>query len=400
MPQLSDCLNRFAPSRIGAVFDLATRLSADGRTIYDLSSGEPDFATDDVANAAAHEAIDAGDTKYTETDGSADMKEAVRNRFIRDGHPRYDDTQIAVGNGAKPLLAHIFMALLNPGDDVIIPTPCWASHPGMVQVLGAHAVFVAGDVGNNYKLTPALLRRSLTSSTRAIILCSPGNPTGAVYDRDELRALADVLVEFSEVWIVADEIYSEILFDNRSHHSMAVVAPELTGRTVTVNGVSKSFAMTGWRIGYAAGPANVIAGLRQLMSQVAGSPCSISQAAAIAALNGPDHQLIERRRIYQSRRDTVVQSLGSVSGLKPSTPEGAFYLFVDCANLLGKSTPNGKRIESSSELTEYFLEHSGVAVVPGEAFETPGTFRLSFATSTDVLENACAGIAAACGDLN
>jgi len=399
LPQLSNCLDYFAPSKIGEVFNLATRLKAEGKTIYDLSSGEPDFATDAEACAAAHTAIDAGHTKYTEVDGEAAMKGAIRRKFLRDGHPKYPDNQIIVGNGAKPLLSNIFMALLNPGDEVVIPTPCWTSHPGMVQVLGAHVVAVPCTPGNDYKPRPDDLRAAITDKTRLLILCSPSNPTGAVLSATDMRAIAGVMAGYSDVWIVSDEIYSDITFDSRPHASMAVVAPELADRIITVNGVSKGYAMTGWRIGYAAGPAAIMTATRKLMSQIAGSPSSICQAAATAALDGPQDPIRQRGKEYQARRDMVCGHLSQVPELLVSKPGGAFYIFVDCAGALGKTTPGGQTINSSGDLTRYFLEHAGVAVVPGEAFETANSFRLSFATSPDVLEGACQGIIQSCKDL-
>ena len=399
MPPLSNCLTLFAPSRIGQVFNLAAKLKSEGRTIYDLSSGEPDFDTDPAPNAAAHAAIDEGYTKYTEVDGSPDMKAAIRRKFVSDGHGEYPNVQLAVGNGAKPLIANILQALLNPGDDVLIPGPCWTSHPGMVQVLGAKAVIVPCTADNDYKPLPDDLRAAITPATRAIILCSPSNPTGAVLSDQEMRAIMDVLADYPDIWNVSDEIYSDITFDGCSPASAAVVAPELIDRIITVNGVSKGYAMTGWRIGYAAGPEDAMVGLRKLMSQVAGSPSSISQAAAIAALDGPQESVALRRDEYQSRRDSVLRALGQIEELRVSKPQGAFYVFVDCAGATGKKTPDGKTIESSADLTTYFLEHAGVAVVPGEAFESEKSFRLSFATSVDVLEGACDGITKSCRDL-
>lgn len=400
MPKLSQCLDRFAPSRIGQVFELATRLKNEGRTIHDLSIGEPDFDTVPAAIEAGHWAIDTGDTKYTETLGSAPMKAAVRRKFLSDGHPEYADGQLAIGNGAKPLLAHIFMTLLDAGDEVIIPTPCWSSHPGMVQVLGATAVFVPCTAETRYKLSANALSAAITPKTRVLILCSPGNPTGGLYSADDLRALAAVLAAHPEIWVVADEIYSEITFDDLPHTSLAVAAPELAHRIVTVNGVSKSYAMTGWRIGYAAGPEEMMAGLAKLSSQVGGSPSSIGQTASIAALDGPQDALAERRAIYQSRRDAVLRHLAQVPELQPVSPQGAFYLYIDCTGALGRTTPDGTKIATSADLAAYFLNSAGVAVVPAEAFESEGAFRISFASSMDVLDSACEGIKQACRDLS
>ena len=400
MLQLSNCLDYFAASKIGEVFNLAARLKTEGKTVYDLSSGEPDFDTDPEVCAAAHTAIDDGETKYTEVDGSAAMKDAIRLKFQRDGHPEYTDKQIVVGNGAKPLLSNIFMALLNPGDDVIIPTPCWTSHPGMVQVLGATVIPVACTPDADYRPRPADLQAAITDKTRLLILCSPSNPTGAVLDEADLRAIADVMADHPDVWIVSDEIYSDITFDSRTHTSLAVIAPQLADRIITINGVSKGYAMTGWRIGYAVGPDTAMAGTRKLMSQIAGSPSSMGQAAAIAAIGGSQDSIAHRCSEYQTRRDMVCSHLSQIPELVLSRPAGAFYIFVDCSGAIGKSTPTGDGISSSADLTRYFLEHAGVAVVPGEAFESPNSFRLSFATSPDVLEGACQGIGRTCKDLS
>lgn len=399
MPQLSRCLNNFAPSKIGEVFDLAARLKAEGRAVYDLSSGEPDFDTDPAACRAAHAAIDDGQTRYTRVDGSDAMKAAIRRKFLRDGHTGYTDARIVVGNGAKPLLSNIFTALLDPGDEAIIPVPCWTSHQGMVQVLGATVVPVPCAAVNGYKPSVDDLRAAITEKTRLLILCSPGNPTGAVLNRSDLRAIADVLSEHSNIWIVSDEIYSDIIFDDCDHVSMAVAAPDLTDRIITVNGVSKGYAMTGWRIGYAAGPLEAMKATRKIMSQIAGPPSSICQAAAIAALEGPREPVTRRCAEYQARRDVVCAHLSHVPELVVSQPAGAFYVFVDCSDAMGKTTPGGQTIKTGTELTRYFLEHAGVAAVPGEAFESPGSFRLSFAAAPDVLEKACQGIIRCCRDL-
>ena len=399
MPKLSKCLDNFAPSQISEIYNLAIRLKAEGRTIYNLSSGEPDFDTDPVACAAAHAAIDGGNTKYTEIDGSPALKAAIRRKLVRDGHPAYADAQILVGNGAKPLLHNIFMTLLDPGDEVVLPTPCWTSHMGMLQVLGAQVKTVECTLDNDFKPRPEDLRAAITEKTRLLILCSPSNPTGALLNESDLRAIANIMTEHPDVWIVSDEIYSDIIFDSQRHASFAVVAPQLAERIITVNGMSKGYAMTGWRIGYAAGPTQAVAGTRNLMSQITGSPSSIGQAAAIAALDGPQEPILRRSAEYQSRRDMVCEYLSRVPELVMSKPAGAFYVFVDSTGAVGKKTPAGDTISSSADLTRYFLERAGVAVVHGEAFDSPNSFRLSFATSPDILEGACQGIIQSCKDL-
>ncbi len=400
MPALSRCLDRFSPSKIVEMWDMAQQLKREGHRIYDLSSGEPDFATDPAACTAGHAAIDSGDTKYTAVDGTLAMKAAIRGKFLKEGHIEYPDSCLAAGNGAKPLLANIIMTLVNPGDEVIIPGPCWSSHPGMVQSIGGEATIAECSIENGYKLTASALNAAITKSTRALLMCTPVNPTGAVYNQKELASLAEVLRAHPDIWIVMDEIYSEITFDDVKHVSMATVAPDLIDRIITINGVSKSYAMTGWRIGYAAGSQLVMEGLRKLMSQVTGSPSSISQAAAIAALDGPRELIAERRQIYQSRRDKVMERLNAIPQLKVLKPDGAFYLYVDCSGALGQTTQEGQVIESSVDLGMYFLKKFNVAIVPAEAFEARAGFRLSIASSKEELDGACAGIADACHALS
>lgn len=399
MPKLSQCLDNFAPSKISEVYNLAIQLKSKGRTIYDLSSGEPDFDTDLVACAAAHAAIDGGNTKYTEVDGSPAMKAAIRRKLLRDGHPAYPDAQIIVGNGAKPLLHNILITLLNPGDEVVLATPCWTSHIGMLQVLGARVKTIECTLDNDFKLRSEDLPAAITDKTRLLILCSPGNPTGALLNESDLRSIANIMTEHPDVWIVCDEIYSDIIFDSHRHASFAFVAPELADQIITVNGMSKGYAMTGWRIGYAAGPIQAMTGISNLMSQISGSPSSIGQAAAIAALDGSQEPILRRNVEYQSRRNMVCDYLSQVPELLISKPAGAFYIFVDSAGTVGRKTPAGDTISSSADLTRYFLEQAGVAVVPGEAFESPNSFRLSFATSSHILEAACQGIIQSCKDL-
>lgn len=400
MPELSQRLKRFSPSLIGEMWSLANQMKQDGLAVYDLTSGEPDFDSDPVACAAGHRAIDEGDTKYTENDGTTALKAAIRRKFVEDSHPEYVDACLAVGSGAKTLLANILMTILNADDEVIVPAPCWASYPGMVEALEAKAVVITSASERNYKLSADALRAAISTKTRALILCTPNNPTGTVYHKNELLELAKVLRHHPEIWIVVDEIYSEIIFDDTQHHSLAVLAPDLAERIVTINGLSKSHAMTGWRIGYAAGPEALMNGLRQLISQIAGSPSSISQAAAIAALDGPQDLVEERRLAYQSRRDYVMGRLREVPDLQTTKPEGAFYLYVDCQAALGKRTADGELISSSADLTLYFLKAFSVAVVPAEAFQDRAAFRLSFASSLDNLEKACDGIENACRGLS
>lgn len=398
-PPLNARLRHFATSPTVAVAALAERLAAEGRTVYDLSTGEPDFATEAFVCEAGKRAIDDGETKYTASDGSADLKRAVATKLARDGHPHYPPEQIAVGSGAKPLLANILMALLNPGDEVLIPTPCWPSHPGMALALGAEPVFVPASQDDDYCISPAQLRAALTPRTRVLLFCNPCNPTGALYSAEQQRALAEVLAAYPNVWVVTDEIYADIVFDGRTHTPFVVAAPELATRTTTLQGLSKGYAMTGWRIGFAAGPAPVMRATRQIMSQLAGSPGGMNQRAAIAALEGDQSGIATRNTRYQARREQVIARLAGVSMLRTFSPKGAFYVFVDCSAALGRTTPAGQRLETSSDFTTYLLERGGVAVVPGDAFEAPGTFRLSIANSDEVLSAACDAIAEACGAL-
>jgi aspartate aminotransferase len=399
MPHLSKSLSRFQPSPISEVFALALKLQAEGRDLVNLSIGEPDFDTHESVCREAHAAIDRGETRYTAVDGTSELKDAIRAKFERDNDLEFTREEIVVDSGAKPLLGHIMLTLLDAGDEVVIPTPCWTSHPGMVRVCGAEPVLIECKEEDWFKLQPEQLANSLSSKTKALILCSPGNPTGAVYDIDQLRALADVLRAHEDIWIISDDIYEKLVFDGRAFATMAQAAPDLRERVITVNGVSKGYSMTGWRIGYAAGPREVMAGMRKVMSQFTGSPSSISQAAAVAALNGPQDYVADRRNTFQQRRDLVVRALNQTPGLRVSPCEGAFYLFISCAGLIGKSAPAGGEIASSTDLARYLLETEAVALVPGAAFECDPYLRLSFAASTEELEEACRRIRRACSEL-
>lgn len=396
MPSLSHRLNSFKPSSIAQIFTLATQLKEQGEDIADLSTGEPDFQTHLAVCNAAKDAIDQGITKYTPVDGITELKKAIQDKFKTDNQLDYELSQIIIDAGAKPLLAHTLMAILNREDEVIIPTPCWPSHPGVVQLCGAFPVFVKGAADKGFKLKPLDLDHAITEKTTAIILNSPSNPTGAVYSRDELKALTEVLLEHPGIWILADDIYEKLRYDNREFVTVAQVEPRLMDRTITINGLSKAHAMTGWRIGYAGGPSPLMSAIRQIMSQATGNPCSISQRAALAALTGDQSHLRKQLGIYQSRRDNVVNHLNKASGLSVVPCEGAFYLFVNCSGVLGKRTPGGQLIETSTDFVRYLLEDHKVAVVPGAAFEYDPYFRLSFATSEQQLDKACVRIVEAC----
>ncbi len=395
MPTLSKRLSEGSESLIGKTFELALQLQAAGRTIHDLSKGEPDFPTDPHVAEAGRQAIGRGFTKYTATDGDGRTKQAIRERLQALGHRHYDDAEIIIGNGGMAVLGHIGMTLLDAGDEVIVPAPYWPSHAGMVNMLQATARFVSCKTAERFKLQPAALRDALSNRTRCLILCSPNNPTGVVYSETELHALADVLHDFPDVWILSDEIYADIVFDGHPHASFAVVCPQLASRTVTLNGVSKGYAMTGWRIAYATGPADVMDGARQIMSHIGGSPSTIAQHATVAALEGAQTSLAERAAEYQQRRDTILSRLQPLNTLTIVAPAGAFYIFVDCTALIGMRTPDGTVIDSSIAFSRYLLTAEGVAVVPGEAFGAPGCFRICFAVSSSTLESACSGLVSA-----
>lgn len=400
MPALSKSLDRFPSSKIASIFALATRLQEEGRDIVNLSTGEPDFDTDISVREAAKKAIDEGATRYTALDGTSALKRAVQAKFSEDNGLDFELDEIIIDTGAKPLLAHIMLALLDPDDEVIIPTPCWTSHPGAVRFCGVHPVFARTREEDDFKLKGQGFRGLISPKTKLLILNSPSNPTGAVYSEDELRELTEVLLAYPDIWIIADDIYEKLLFDGRTFATPAAIEPRLRDRVITVNGVSKSYAMTGWRIGYAGGPREAMAGVRKVMSQTAGSPPAMSQAAAVAALTGPQDYVAEQVATYQSRRDLVVRALNQALGLKVAPSQGAFYLFVNCAGVLGKETPGGKTIQNSTDFVSYLLEDHGIALVPGAAFEADPYFRLSFAASNEALEQGCKRIIAGCSSLN
>ena len=396
MPNLAACLDRFQASAISQVYNLAVRLREEGRDIIDLSIGEPDFNTPDAIKLEAKAAIDEDETKYTSVDGTTALKQAIQEKFRRDNGLTYKTSQIVVDAGAKPLLARALQAMLDPGDEVIVPTPCWTSYPDMVRLYEADPILVAGREEDGFKLQPDALASAVTDKTKLFILNSPSNPTGAAYSKSELKALTDVLLNYPDIWILTDDIYEQIVFDGFRFATPAQVEPRLFERTLTVNGISKAYAMTGWRIGYAGGPDDLIAAIRKLMSQNAGSPCSISQRAAIHALTGPQDYLENWAQSYQERRNLVAESLNQTAGITCRLPEGAFYLYPNCGALLGKTTSSGERLENSGDVARYFLEQAGVAVVPGSAFHCDPNFRLSYAASVDELKEACQRISEAC----
>ena len=400
MAKLAQILDHFKPSAISEIFTLANKLKAKGQDILDLSIGEPDFLTPDHVKQAAISAIHDNRTKYTNVEGTLALRQAISAKFKRDNELDYDPQQIIVGSGAKPLLRHAMQAILSNGDEVIIPTPCWTSYTGMVTLCNATCTYVACPEDKGFKLQPQDLEAAITEKTRLMLINSPCNPTGAAYSAAEMKALTDVLLRYPDVWILADDIYEHITYDGFRFCTPAQVEPLLHDRTLTLNGVSKAYSMTGWRIGYAAGPQNLIDGIIKILSQSTGNPCSISQAAAIAALQGPHEFLTEQVEIFRQRRNFLCARLNEMAGLSCHSPEGAFYLYPSCAGLIGKITPEGVEISSSDDFVKYLLTSQSVAAVPGSAFEYDPNFRLSYATSMETLVKAADRIEAACNSLS
>lgn len=398
MIQLSDAITRIQPSPTIAVTQKAAALKAAGRDVIGLGAGEPDMPVPDFVQEAAIDAIRKGNNKYTTVDGTADLKEAVRAKFKRDNALDYGSDQITVNVGGKHTIFNAMLATLNPGDEVIVPAPYWVSYPDIVQFCGATPVIVAAGIEAGFRITPAALEAAITPRTKWLIFNSPSNPTGAVYSRTEIEALGEVLRRNPHVWILSDDMYEHIIYDI-TFATMAEVCPDLYERTLTVNGASKAYSMTGWRIGYAGGAAPLIKAIAKIQSQSTTNPCAIAQAAATAALNGPQDFLKTRVATFRARRDLVVSMLNQSDGLNCMTPGGAFYVYPGCAGLIGKQTPDGRRILNDEDVAAYFLEAEGVAVVHGGAFGGSPAFRISYATSTELLEDACRRIQRACGAL-
>lgn len=392
MAFLADRLNRIKPSPTMAVTGRAQELKAAGHDVIGLGAGEPDFDTPDNVKQAAIDAIKAGATKYTAVDGTPDLKKAVSAKFKRDNGLDYSPQQINVGVGGKQVLFNAILATVDEGDEVIIPTPYWVSYPDMVLLAGGTPVFVDTSAETNFRMRPEDLEAAITPRTKWLILNSPSNPTGAAYSPDEMKALTDVLMRHSHVWVMADDIYEKITYDNFVFSTVAQIEPGLYDRTLTINGVSKSYAMTGWRIGFAGGPVELIKAMGKLQSQSTTNATSISQAAAVEALNGDQSFLDARNAAFKKRRDMVVARLNDTPGLSCLTPEGAFYVYPSCAGVIGKTTPDGKTIQSSEDYATYLLESVGVAVVHGAAFGLDPYFRISYATADEILEDACGRI--------
>ncbi|MCK0151878.1 pyridoxal phosphate-dependent aminotransferase [Marivita sp. S6314] len=399
MPFLSDALDRVSPSPTIAVTQKAMDLKAAGKDVIGLGAGEPDFDTPDNIKAAAIAAIEAGKTKYTAVDGIPEVKQAICDKFKRDNGLDYSPSQVSVSTGGKQVLFNALMATLNPGDEVIIPAPYWVSYPDMVKLAGGTPVIVETTIENGFRLTPEALDAAITPNTKWFIFNSPSNPTGAGYGHNQLKALTDVLLRHPHVWVMTDDMYEHLAFDGFQFCTPAQVEPGLYDRTLTVNGVSKAYAMTGWRIGYAAGPEPLIKAMRKLQSQSTSNPCSISQWATVEALTGPQDYLQTRCDAFRTRRDLVVAGLNAAEGITCAVPEGAFYVYPSIAGCIGKTSAEGTKIDSDEDFANALLEEQGVAVVFGAAFGLSPYFRVSYATADAVLEEACRRIQTFCAGL-
>src|SRR5690348_8362395 len=380
MPFLADRLARVKPSPTMAMTALATELKASGRDVISLSVGEPDFDTPANIQEAAIAAMRRGETRYTVFDGSIELKRAVCGKFKRENDLDYETSQITIGSGGKQVLYNALVATINPGDEVVIPAPFWVSYPEMVLLCEGTPVPVSCPQNNGFKLRAEDLDAAITPRTKWLILNSPSNPSGAAYTREDLRGLAEVLLRHPQVWVMADDMYEHLTYDDFEYRTIAQVEPRLYDRTLTVNGVSKAYCMTGWRIGYAGGPKQLIKAMGAIQSNSTANPCSISQAAAIEALTGPQDFIAKHQVLFKERRDLVVDWLNRVPGLHCHRPEGAFYVYPSCAGLLGKMTPDGKAIETDEDFVRYLLAAEGVAVVHGAAFGLAPHFRISYAT--------------------
>ncbi|WP_300515366.1 pyridoxal phosphate-dependent aminotransferase [Aliiroseovarius sp.] len=400
MTFLSATLDRVKPSPTIAVSNLAAELKAAGKDVIGLGAGEPDFDTPDNVKAAAVAAIDAGKTKYTAVDGIAELKAAICAKFARENGLTYEPAQVSVGTGGKQILYNALMATLNPGDEVIIPAPYWVSYPDMVLLAGGEPVVVECGIEDAFKMTPEALEAAITPKTKWLIFNSPSNPTGAGYSWDEMKALTEVLMRHPHVWVMTDDMYEHLVYGDFTFCTPAQVEPGLYDRTLTCNGVSKAYAMTGWRIGYAAGPKELIAAMRKIQSQSTSNPCSVSQWAAVEALNGPQDFIEGNKAVFRRRRDLVVEMLNEATGITCPVPDGAFYVYPSIAGCLGKTSAGGVKIGDDEAFAKALLEEKGVAVVFGSAFGLSPNFRVSYATSDEALKEACARIQAFCAELS
>jgi len=384
------------PSATKEMTRLANQLKREGRDVIALSQGEPDFPTPGHVREAGKAAIERNESRYTDVAGTLALREAVVRKFRRDNDLHYSPDQVQVGCGAKQLLYNALQATIDPGDEVVIPTPAWVSYPEMVLLAGGRPVIVRCGAASGFKITPEQLQDAITPRTKWLMLNSPSNPSGAVYSRQELAALGDVLLRHPHVWVMADDIYEKIRYEDTPFATPAAVVPELAARTLTINGVSKAYAMTGWRVGFGAGPVELIQAMNLVQSQSTSHTSSISQAASIAALDGPMDFLPIFVEAFRRRRDAVVSSLNAIDGLACDLPPGAFYAFPGCHALLGRRDPSNRLISTDTDLALYLLREGGVAVVPGSAFELPGHFRVSYAASDEALGEAMRRIASAC----
>jgi aspartate aminotransferase len=400
MALLKDSLSRIKPSATMAVTDKARALKAAGRDVIGLGAGEPDFDTPDNIKKAAIKAIESGRaSKYTAVEGLAELKTAVVNKFKRENNLDYKSNQIIISTGGKQVLYNALMVTLNPGDEVIIPAPYWVSYPDMVLLAGGEPVIVPSRMEDGFKMKPEALEKAITPRTKWIIFNSPSNPTGAAYTKAELKSITDVLVRHPQVWVMTDDMYEHLVYDDFKFATPAEIEPNLYERTLTVNGVSKAYCMTGWRIGYAGGRADLIKAMSMLQSQSTSNPVAVSQWASVEALNGPQDFIAKHNAIFKERRDLCVSMLNQANGLKCPKPEGAFYVYPSCAGTMGKTAPSGKKLATDEDFVSELLEAEGVAVVQGTPFGFGPAFRISYATKTEDLEEACRRIQRFCGNL-
>ena len=399
MTHLAKKLASIRPSATLAVTAKVADLKAAGVEVISLGAGEPDFDTPENIKEAAIRAIREGKTKYTKVDGIPELKEAIAQKFRRENGLSFGTDQISVNCGSKHTIYNALVSSLEPGDEVVIPSPYWVSYPDMVALVGGVPRFVETSPETGMKMTPESLAAAITPRTRWLIFNSPSNPTGAAYTEDETRALGEVLLQYPGVLIMTDDIYEHIVYDGFKFVSLAAAVPELSGRVLTTNGVAKAYAMTGWRIGFAGGPVDLIKAMAKVQSQSTSNPCTISQWASVEALTGPHDFIADRRAAFEERRDHVVSRIGDIPGLTCTIPKGAFYVFVNCEDMLGKSMPSGGTMGSDADFVAYLLDHTHVATVPGSAFGKAGHFRISYATSLDALKEACDRIETACAAL-
>ena len=399
MAFVADRLSAVKPSATIAVTQKARDLKAAGRDVIGLGAGEPDFDTPAHIIEAAKKALDDGFTRYTATNGIPELLEAISAKFKRDNNLDYTPSQIHVSCGGKPVIFNAFMATVNPGDEVIVPAPYWVSYPDITAMFGGVPVIIDCPAVNGFKVTPEQLDDAITPKTKWVLLNSPSNPSGAAYTEDDLRALANILLKHPHVWVFTDDIYEHLVYDDFTFRTIAEIEPALWDRTVTMNGMSKAYCMTGWRVGFAGGPDEVIKAMTKVQSQSISHTAAVSQVAAVAALNGPHDFIAEHNKVFRDRRDLVVSMLNQSQGISCPTPEGAFYVYPSCNGLIGKTTEGGKVIQSDEDFVTALLDSEGVAAVHGEAFGLSPHFRISYATATDLLEDACTRIQRFCASL-